>query len=106
MDRVYYYTFKKGIFKVEEGIVTIVNGVFGHTFVYFKPLDNPKRLTNYEGIHEKVLGKGLPHIWMTERDDELARQLFIEYEESIINVFLSKIEDKKKLIEILKKTRV
>lgn len=102
MEEVYYYSFKNGIFKVDVGTIDIEYGILGRRFVNFKPLNNPKHTVRFEGIYNEVLGTGVLHIWMTERDDELARKLFIEYEESMINDFLNKIDNKKKLIDILK----
>jgi hypothetical protein len=42
------------------------------------------------------------HLWLTERDDELAKQIFIEYEERQINRMNRLIVEKQEVINMLR----
>jgi len=98
-DTLVLYTARDGKLNVHKGIV----------------VRNPKRYTpvvifedrRYQDFVPKeskvgrIIGYG-PKLWMYERDDELARKMFLEYEMGKLEQLEKQIERKKRLIEVLR----
>ncbi len=94
----YLYSKWQGRFEVQEGYVMASN--YSHWI---------GRFVIKQGHKEKNLQCPLEPgevynavLWLSERDDEKARQLFIEREESIIADLKRKIERHERSIQILK----
>ena len=96
-DTVYKYTLKNEKIFVHEGI--IVEGRV-RNFVHFEDRNLAARLPkeNEFGIVQ-VSG---PSLWLTEKNDELAKRIFIEYLENGILELEEKINRRSKLVNLLK----
>lgn len=71
---IYKYTFKNGHFIVQEGVA----GACGpHYYVKFESCKTPERVPTGRNLNR--VWKGGEVLWLTERDDERAKQLFTEY---------------------------
>lgn len=96
-ETVYMYALRNEKFFVHEGTIT-KHGT--HTCVYFKDTKRTVRLPRKEDfgvIHTK--GSSL---WLADRDDELAKRIFIEWEENSLAELQELIDRKTKLIDVLK----
>lgn len=98
----YLYSTWKGEFKVRKGNVRIREGSFTAGFIF----DDP-------GIGQKCVScsvdPGKLHnscIWMKERNDALAKQIFLDYEHFQIEVLKEKIDRHKYKIKVLKSTKL
>lgn len=96
-ETVYMYTLRNEKFFIHEGTI-IKQGI--HICVYFKDEKRTVGLPreNKFGII-RTSGSGL---WLVDRDDELAKRIFIEYEENRLAELQEQISRKTKLIEVLK----
>lgn len=92
---VYQYTLKSGAFHIHEGI--IIEDVCRKK-VYFKDKGVKTRLPEEFGVLQSC-GQTL---WLTERNDEYAKRVFIENLERRISDLYKQIKTTKKQIEILK----
>lgn len=97
-ETVYKYTLRKGKMFIHEG--TVIEGLFNVKCVVFKDQSATDRLPCDDDFG-KVDTKGTS-LWLAERDDELARHLFVAYEEHSIAKLQEMINKKTKLIEDLK----
>lgn len=100
-DHLYLYTARNCKFHVYEGTVEESKKRYylkhvvrfsGRTQLEFCPTEN-------EIGH--ILGGG-PRLWLTERDDALARRLFLEYEEDKLYEMEKLVARKRELIRVLK----
>ena len=99
----YRYTIKYNKFYVHEGvvnqcinrkIVVFPDGGFKHSSVR---CPRPEDI----GVIRSV---GLI-LWLTERNDDLARHIFIEHEKKQINRMCRLIDEKQKIINLLKESK-
>lgn len=97
----YLYTARNGKFHVYEGMIVENKRRFymkhvvrfdGRTQLEYPPTD--KQIG-------RVLGGG-PRLWLLERDDNLARKLFLEYEEEKLKQLEKQYNKKVELIRVLK----
>lgn len=98
---VYKYTVRNGKLFVHEGEVRTV-GI--HQNVYFK--DNYQRTRCPKREEFGVILSNGPSLWLGERDDKLAKQLFIEFEEAGLAKLQEQINIKSELIRKLKENPV
>lgn len=96
----YRYTIRHNKFYIHEGIVNqcvnrkvvvFPNGGFNHGSV------RCPRPEDIGSIHSNGY-----LVWLTERNDELAKRIFIEYEEGQINRMEKLLAEKKEVIKMLK----
>ena len=94
----YRYTVRNGKLVVREGTVN----QFGlRTCVNFKDGSAPVRCPGIEDIGVmRTVGHS---IWLTDRDDELARKMFIDFEEGRIADLQGSIDRKREVVKKLKK---
>lgn len=97
----YRYSIRYNRFSVCKGVV---NEVAGRRKVVFAADDVGKaksvRCPREEDIG--IIRNVGPSLWLYERDDELAKQIFIDHEMYQINGLTSLIERKKKTVEMLR----
>lgn len=96
-ETVYKYTLRNGEFFAHEG--TVVEGG-SRKCVYFKAKSSTERYpkeTEFGVVHTNG-----PSLWLAERDDELAKRIFIEYEEQGLADLQKQFERKTELIKLLK----
>ena len=96
-ETVYKYTLRNGEIFVHEGMV-IEQG--SHKNVYFKTKGLTERYpkkTEFGIVHSSG-----PSLWLSDRDDELAKCIFVEYEERCLTDLQKQIERKLQLIKALK----
>lgn len=95
----YRYTLKNGKFAVREGTVN----QFGlRTCVNFKDGSSPVRAPRSEDIGViRPVGHSL---WMIDRDDAKAKQMFIKFEERRIDELEELIEKKRETVSQLKQS--
>lgn len=96
----YLYTIRTGTLKVHKGTVGVNNRTWWRgRDVTFTSKTNKDRCPTIEDIG--VIQTGGPRVWLTERDDEKARALFIEYEKDKLAELEATVEKKKALIKML-----
>lgn len=91
------YNIKNGKFFIHEGVVTEGGR---RLYVCFKD-GTAKHICPKRGEFGKIFTSG-PTLWLLERDDELAKRTFIEYEEQTSIELQKQIDRKRELIEMLK----
>ena len=96
-DMVYRYTIKNGKFFIQEGRVSEHKGRKVVRLGNGSLVNLPKE-TNFE-----VLQINGPTIWLHTRNDELAKAVFLEYEETKLTELKKMVERKTKIIKMLKK---
>ena len=94
----YRYTVRNGKLFVREGRVVLRYGNL--KFVYFTSSNSGTRYPR-ENEFGVISAKG-PSVWMTERNDEFVKRLFIEYEEQKLVELQRQIVRKTELIKMLK----
>lgn len=100
-DILYRYNVRHDRLIRYTGTVTNLNG---RRVVIFRDGVSTVRCPREQDIGIIRTGQSVgPSLWLTERDDELARQMHLAYEESRLSKLKKQIEDKKKIIEILKR---
>ena len=100
-ELVYKYVLRKGKLFVHEGEISIVGRMQN---VYFK--DRTPRVRCPKRDEFGVVQSDGPSLWLGERDDELAKQLFIEFEEAGLAKLQEQIRIKSELIKALKENSV
>lgn len=97
-SKVYLYSRWQGKFEVLEGHVEFSSYWRGHgRFIYYR---HQKEKYVLCGFKEGVISNRV--VWLTKRDDDLARKLFIEYEEGRISELEDEIKRRKQNIQALK----
>ena len=97
---VYKYTIRKGKMFIHEGKVG-TNGL--HKLVYF----DDGRVGRYPKMNEfGVIRSNGPSLYLNKRDDELAKKLFIEFEEASLAALQKQVTIKTELIRNLKENPV
>lgn len=96
-ETVYKYTVRNGKFFFHEG-AAIERG--SRKCVYFKAKSSTERYPK-EAEFGVVHANG-PSLWLTERNDELAKRILIEFEEQGLADLQKQIERKAELIKLLK----
>ena len=94
---VYQYTLRNGGLFVHDG--TIIEDD-DHKYVYFKDKKIKARCPSEEEFGV-ICTKG-SSLWLTERNDELAKRIFIEYELQCVVDLQKQIDRKLELIKALK----
>ena len=97
-ETVYKYTLRNGAFFVHEGVI-MEQGT--RKCVYFEDKKSKARLPKDDEFG--IVHADGPSLWLTDRDDELAKHIFIEYEENSIAELQELINRKTKLINVLKR---
>lgn len=92
----YFYTIKNGKLFVHEGTVKSMYDT--RKRVCFSDRSSPRRYPN----QFNVIDTTGPNIWLTERNDEAVKRIFIEYEEQKLAELEEQIERKKQIIKMLK----
>ena len=95
--KLYRYTVRNGKFYIHEGTVND-NGI--RKVVNFTDCASKHRCPRIEDIG--VVRNAGPSLWLIDRDDELAKQIFLDYEEYKL-AQLRRLIDKK--IEIIRMLR-
>ena len=96
-DKIYKYTVRNGKLFIHEGVVTEYRG---RKFVYFEDSSPRTRCPKDEEIG--MIRSNGPSLWLLEKNDELARRLFIEFEEKGLSELKKLIERKNELLNMLK----
>lgn len=97
----YLYTARNGKFNIHEGVVTEnKRRYYSRMMVAFTTKTTLEFLPKESEIGHIISGG--PRLWMTERDDALAKKLFLEYEEEKLAELEKKIAKKKELIRVLR----
>lgn len=96
---VYHYSLRDGKFVIREGMVF---GSEGNEYVCFKKSYFMERYPKEEdfGVLHTVEN---PNLWLTKRDDDLAKRLIKDYEESIITGLQKQINERIELINVLER---
>lgn len=97
----YLYTARNGKFNIHEGVV-IENKkrYWTRLVVEFKTRSSFEFLPKDHEIG--CVCAGGPRIWLLERDDALAKKLFLEYELELLAKLERQIAVKKELIKVLR----
>ena len=95
-DKIYWYTAKNCKFIVHEGEIIERHN---QLLIYFKDDYSRVLMPKDDDFGKIISGTSL---WLTERNDELARKMFIEYQEQCLSKLQKQIDDKIKFIELLK----
>lgn len=99
-DKLWCYTARNGKFHIWEGVVAKDSRAYwSRPHVKFKG-SKWDFVPRDEDIG-RIVTRG-PKLWLTKRDDNLARKLFIEYEEAKLEEMKQSIEKKRELIRMLK----
>lgn len=98
-EKIYMYTMMNGKFFVHEGEVIQCRYNSRAKRVRFNDESSDKRYPNEIDIGIVCGGRSL---WLEDRDDELAKRLFIEHEETCIAEFEELIRRKLANIKMLK----
>ncbi len=94
------YTARNGKFSVHEGVVTEnKRRYWTRSIVTFKTRSTFDFLPKDDEIGHIVSG---PKLWLTERDDALAKRLFLEYEEEKLEGLKRTMAKKEELIRVLR----
>ena len=97
-DKLYWYTAKDSKFIVHEGeIIELRNRLF----VYFE--DNHSRRRVPKNDEFGIIQNGT-NIWLAERDDKLAKSIFLKLHEECLSKLQKQIDNKIKFIELLKES--
>ena len=99
-DHLYLYTARNCKFHVYEGTVTEAKRRYINRVVKFSNKTGFEFCPTERQIGH-VLGGG-PRLWLLERDDALARRLFLEYEEDKLLELEKQLARKRELIRVLK----
>lgn len=94
----YLYSRWRGKFEVFEGYIEVSRYASNHSRFVYRRGRKEKTMQcspNPGEVYNSV-------VWLTERDDELAKKMFIEYEEFILEELREKIEKHEQAIEKLK----
>lgn len=100
-DKLYQYTIRNKKFVVHEGTVT---DKMSCNYTYRRIVFNDGKVSEVCPKEEKI-GKLIPagpSIWLKERNDDLAKDMFIRYEKECLSKLLSQVADRKALICMLK----
>lgn len=97
-EKLYHYSIRNGKFAVKEGVVRESATHWSYPYVDFQ---GERRLAPRKDKIGKLC-QGGPSLWLFERDDELAKKMFIEYEEKCIEKLQQDIDKRRELIEIIK----
>lgn len=99
-DTLYLYTIRTGEMKVHKGTVRLNNRTWWRSlYVTFESKTNNEVCPPVESIG--AIQTSGPRLWLSERDDEKARGLFIEYELGKLAKLEADVEKKKALIKVL-----
>ena len=103
-DILYRYNVRHDRLIRYTGTVTNLNG---RRVVIFKDSVSTVRCPREQdiGIIRSDGGFG-PTLWMDSRDDELAREIFLEYEEDRLSKLRKQIAEKEKIVSMLKRDNV
>lgn len=97
----YLYTARNGKFNVWEGVITENRRRYWTRLVVkFKKRSGVEFLPKEDEIGCIVTAG--PKVWLTERDDALARKLLLEYEEEKLKELERAMTKKKELIAVLR----
>lgn len=96
----YKYTINRGKLHVREGVT---NKIGDRMVVNFKDsADENLKAANCPRIEDiGVIRSVGPTLWLYDRDDELAKQKFIEFENQKIELLLKQIDKKLRIIKCL-----
>ena len=97
-EKLYHYSMRNGKFTVKEGVVVESTTHWSYPYVEFP---GERRIPPRKDKIGKLLKSGLS-VWMFERDDELVKKMFIEYEEKQIEKLQQDIDKRRELIEVIK----
>lgn len=95
--KLYRYTVRNGKFFIHEGVVND-NGI--RMVVNFADGSFRQRCPRVEDIG--IIRNTGPSLWLTDRDDELARQIFLDFEEAKLKQLYKQVETKIDIIKMLK----
>ena len=99
----YLYTARNGKFNVHEGVVTENRRRYwSPLIVKFEKRSGVEFVPKEDDIGH-ILTSG-PKLWLTERDDVLARKLLLEYEEGKLAELERVMAKKKELIAVLRES--
>ena len=101
-DEVFKYTLRRGELRVHKGVVYMDGG---YESVKFGWREYSGGLCPREHELGIIMTDG-PNLWLTDRDDELAARIFLEYEEQKLIELKKQVEVKKELISMLKRDLV
>lgn len=97
-EKLYKYNLKCGKLFVHEGEV-IISKTYKRMGIYFNDTRTMERVPKELGV---VLTGKISSLWLNERDDELAKRIFIEYEERKIAEIKELLDKRIKSLESLK----
>lgn len=98
----YLYTIRSGEFRVHKG--KVIKGKYGNKYaVYHKVHFETRAAKEFcPKVNEiGVIQTGGPRLWLTERDDKKAAEMFIEFEKNKLAELEAKVDKKKALIKTL-----
>lgn len=98
-DKIYWYTAKHNKFIIYECEIIEVHN---EKYVNFNDGHHGKR--RLSRIEFGVIQNGVS-LWLIERNDELAKSMFVEYGEQFISKLQKQIDDRLKLIELLRESK-
>ena len=96
-DILYRYTIRHGRFIRNEGTVAICNG---RKTVLFR--DGVTNVRCPRDMDIGVIRHVGPSLWMTEKNDELAKEIYLEFEERRLSELRRQLETKEAIVELLK----
>ena len=97
----YLYTARNGRFNVYEGVILENRrSYWSRLVVKFRGRSGVEFLPKKDDIG-RVVTAG-PKVWLTERDDALARRLLLKYEEGKLKELERAMATKKELIRVLR----
>ena len=97
-DTIYNYVLRNGKLHIHE--VKVIETGYKRKAGYFKDTNTTRSCPKVDDIGV-ILSSGAS-LWLLDRDDELAKRLFIEFEENGIARLQEQIDKKSKLVEMLK----
>lgn len=98
-DTLVLYVARNNTLHIHEGVVSF-NKHYYRNFVIFTDGRAHERVPNRDRIG-KIQGGG-PRLWLTERNDNLARKMFLDYETNKLEALERQVKRKKQLIEVLR----
>lgn len=99
-EKIYHYSIRYGVFTVKEGIIRRHNPNMSYHYPYVEFKYGRLMIPKMDEVG--MVRSGGPSLWLFERNDELAKKLFIEYEEGYIENLQKDIDKRKELIGVIK----
>jgi len=96
-----YSLWNDGFLAIKEGSV----GKYGHTDCFGQPIHDAYFSFRTRGYRQIQDTPGVVYnatVWLVERDDQLAKNILLEYENQMISLLEEKIENHRRKVSILK----